>query len=68
MTDKKETEVLFGSKKMSQEDMEDNVNSVFDSVAKKSNTYLAVLFLSCREQWSAKFKSLRLNSSRGRKR
>ena len=35
MTDKKETEVFFGSKKMPQKDMEDNVNSVFDSVAKR---------------------------------
>ena len=54
MTDKKETEVLFGSKKMSQEDMEDNVNSVFDSVAKKYDLMNNLMSFGMHKLWKSK--------------
>ena len=54
MTDKKETEVLFGSKKMSQKDMEDNVNSVFDSVAKKYDLMNNLMSFGMHKLWKSK--------------
>ncbi len=54
MTDKEETEVFFGSKKMPQKDMEDNVNSVFDSVAKRYDLMNDLMSFGMHKLWKRK--------------
>ena len=54
MTDKEEKKVFFGSKKMSQKDMEDNVNSVFDSVAKKYDLMNNLMSFGMHKLWKSK--------------
>ncbi len=54
MTDKEDTKVFFGSKLMPQKDMEDSVNSVFNSVAKNYDLMNNLMSFGMHKLWKSK--------------
>ena len=54
MMEKNETEVFFGSKKMLKKDMEENVDFVFDSVAKKYDLMNNLMSFGMHKLWKSK--------------